>query len=246
MVAGSFVGSQTRQLWTSDPASGRTALIPAFADIGTIGPLVPGFSSVEPTADQPAQPAVFVHVAVGGQTPSVHTAELTFDGTTWTEQASFPELLDNTAFAGLNADGSTGGYGRFRNKVLWIAAVHDRDDATTTYLYLSDVGHQTNFSGEAEGTRIVDLGQLIDQQASYPSCNRYERIIVDSQSQRIVIGDTCNQVLWVLGYDHSQGPVTIHGVLRPATFTGEPIAYDPTRHILYAGTSSIPVDLSTL
>jgi hypothetical protein len=247
IVAGLFVGSTGHQLWTSDPATGRTVLIPAFTDRGAPQQMISGFSSAEPTADQPAQPAAYVHVGYfEGATPIAdHTAELTFDGAAWTEQASFPDLGENIAFAGFNADGSTGGYGGRRNQVLWLAKV-THDDATTTSLYLSDVGHLQNANGDLEGTRIVDLGNLIDQQASYPSCNEYERIIVDPQSQRIVIGDTCNQVLWVLGYDHSLGPVTVHGVLRPASFTGEAITYDPTRHLLYVGTSTLPVDLSTL
>jgi hypothetical protein len=245
IVAGLFVGTQAHQLWTSNPASGRTAFIPAFMDIGTIGPMFSGFSSAEPTADQPAQPAVYVRVATETP-PAVHMAELTFDGAAWTEQASFPELGENIAFAGFNADGSTGGYAGRRNQLFWLVRVTDTQHNTTTNLYVSEVGHPPiNNDGTNHVPPIADLGRLIDQQG-YPSCNEYERIIVDPQSQRIVIGDTCNQVLWVLGYDHSLGPITIHGVLRPASFTGEAIAYDPTHHMLYAGTSAIPVDLSTL
>lgn len=65
----------------------------------------------------------------------------------------------------------------------------------------------------------------------------------DPTTMSVLFGDTCNGVVWVLGYTTPNGPLSVKGVLQPPSL-GQ-LAYDPTRHVLWSGAYGIPVDLST-
>src|SRR5262249_23754057 len=96
-------------------------------------------------------------------------------------------------------------------------------------------------------TRIADLGALIEAQGDPPfsfACGRAGGLVHDPGSSSVVVGDTCNNLLWVLGYTKQNGPLSVKAVIRPPMLGR--LGYDPPRHILWSGAYGISMDLSTL
>ena len=231
---GATLGDPGTVVWSFD-ASSRGSL-PSLADTTRDGPVERMFAGFSLTS--PSQRAVYVEFNDGSDP---HTVEYDFDGTTWSRQSQvFPESRD-VAFAGMNADGSAGGYTGNRSQVFRVG--HYVDGKTVD----PDVSLLTSSLGGLTTKAVADLTTLITAQHGYRVCNTFSAIVHDPTSRRIVIGDPCNEIVWVLGYDQPNQSITIHTTLRPPAFeTGMPLGYDPIDHILWIGPNSIPVDLATL
>ena len=139
-------------------------------------------------------------------------------------------LRSPAAVANVTAHGERGGY-VFDNELRFFELATDRRQ-----LVLS--------GGDSEEILIRDLDATLGTTTACPHVAITE-MFHDADSRRLLLLDSCNNLIWVLGYRGPHGPIELHTTIAPRLLGH--IAYDHARHILWSGgTYGMAIDLSTL
>ncbi|MEO8702000.1 MAG: hypothetical protein ABI867_18285 [Kofleriaceae bacterium] len=220
-------------VWTSRAGTYDSPVLFTLAPGQQFLQIVPG---IDPTTSKPVVfeldghnnfTALFTHDLPGGERPGNFPAP------------GQPVVL---ALANETSDGQWGGYAPAHPDFAFFGITQERALAFYTRDDPRLPAPQHNFRSQ---TLIANLPTTLASFGSLPECaSGLGNLVHDPQSRRLLVADTCNGVIWVLGYDAPLGEITPRAILHPQQLG--PLGYDDAHHILYSGTYGISIDLGTL